>query len=342
MENNTFLDYMDSKFKDRFYLEQPVAYQTLANSLKRKQLAHAYLFHGPKGTPKKEAAFLLAKSLICKEADPFACENCQQCHRIDNGSYVDLIYLDGEGKSIKLENMHYIRDSFVKTGIESSNQKIYIINYAENATEEALNALLKFLEEPSGSTTTAILISEQVDRLLPTIRSRCQSIQFKPLVSQSCYEYCNEAGYNLLDSYLLSQLYRDLNQIHVMKEKEEYQTAKEMFMNFIIQLEDNESMAFVDLEKIFLSVKKDKSKETLRCFMELCSLFFMDLFRESFVEDEWYIEQSERMRKSKYHKVSVIQLFLEAQNKLLPSSTFNQILIIEQLFYQLKEVTKNG
>ena len=68
---------------------------------------------------------------------------------------------------------------------------IYVLDHAENATPDALNSLLKFLEEP-GSDMIAILIVEQLDRVLPTIISRCQNIPFTPLRASQCYAAVQE------------------------------------------------------------------------------------------------------------------------------------------------------
>ena len=81
-------------FKDILREQQPVVYHTLGNALEHNRLAHAYMFSGPSGTPKKETAYLLAQSLVCRESG-FACEVCDTCERIAHNEYADMIYLDG-------------------------------------------------------------------------------------------------------------------------------------------------------------------------------------------------------------------------------------------------------
>ena len=75
-------------FKERLRKQQPIAYQTLENALCQDRLAHAYMFNGPSGTGKKEAAYLLAQSILC-DAEGFACESCaKMCIRDRNyGAY---------------------------------------------------------------------------------------------------------------------------------------------------------------------------------------------------------------------------------------------------------------
>ena len=156
-------------FKDILREQQPVVYHTLRNALENDRLAHAYMFSGPSGTPKKETAYLLAQSLVCGQPG-FACETCDTCERIIHNEYADMIYLDGTSVSIKKDDILKLQHAFAKTGLEKTGKKIYVLDHAENATPDALNSLLKFLEEP-GSDMIAILIVEQLDRVLPTIIS---------------------------------------------------------------------------------------------------------------------------------------------------------------------------
>ena len=135
-------------FKERLCKQQPIAYQTLENALCQDRLAHAYMFNGPSGTGKKEAAYLLAQSILC-DAEGFACESCAICQRVLHDEYSDMIYLDGSTKAIKKEDIMKLQSAFSKTGLEGKGKKIYILDHAENATVDALNSLLKFLEEPN-------------------------------------------------------------------------------------------------------------------------------------------------------------------------------------------------
>ena len=166
--------------------QQPVVYTTLKHALELDKLAHAYMFSGPAGTMKKEAAYLLAQSLVCS-THGFACECCDTCKRIAANEFADLKYIDGTTTSIKKEDIVKLQKEFNKTGLETTGKKIYILDHAENATPDALNSLLKFLEEPTND-MTAILIVEQMDRVLPTIISRCQNIPFTAPGFFSCYQ----------------------------------------------------------------------------------------------------------------------------------------------------------
>ena len=157
---------------------QPVVYQTFVNSIKRKTLSHAYLLSGNPGTPLFSVAKYLAKSILCDNPDPLACDNCITCIRIDSNNYPDVIILDGSKATIKKEDVLNIETRFEKTALESKNIMIYIINLVENMTTEAVNSMLKFLEEPD-SPVYAFLTTNNENNVLPTILSRCQILHLK-------------------------------------------------------------------------------------------------------------------------------------------------------------------
>ena len=114
-------------FKDILREQQPVVYHTLRNALEHNRLAHAYMFSGPSGTPKKETAYLLAQSLVCRESG-FACEVCDTCERIAHNEYADMIYLDGTSVSIKKDDILKLQHAFAKTGLEKTGKKKEILS----------------------------------------------------------------------------------------------------------------------------------------------------------------------------------------------------------------------
>lgn len=186
--------------KEEFKEEQPVVYQTLSNALKGNHLAHAYLFTGSKGSPKSEAALLFAQSLVCKhpDSDGFACQECPACRRIAGKESLDYFRIEKVGtiierinpfshkkegteiqKRIRKQDIVDLQNYFQNTGAEEGGNRIYILEDYDQATPDASNSLLKFLEEPQPG-IFGILIAEEKSAVLPTIQSRCQWIQFRP------------------------------------------------------------------------------------------------------------------------------------------------------------------
>lgn len=146
----------------------------LGRALANGRLAHAYLFSGPDGIGKQLMAIALARAVACDEQR--GCGECTPCRKIDHRNHPDLHLLEPQGTSIKIEQVRTIQRDLSLKPLEAS-RKICLIDQAELLTTGASNALLKTLEEPRGD-SLLILLTAQPNRLLETIRSRCQNIPF--------------------------------------------------------------------------------------------------------------------------------------------------------------------
>ncbi|MCM2263736.1 MAG: DNA polymerase III subunit delta' [Desulfuromonadales bacterium] len=146
----------------------------LRRALAGGRLAHAYLFAGPEGVGKRLMALAVARTLFCEQRT--GCGECAACRKLDHRNHPDLHVLEPDGSSIKIEQVRAIQRDLSLRPVEGS-RKVCLIESAEAMTTAAANALLKTLEEPRGD-TLLILLSSQPQRLLETIRSRCQILQF--------------------------------------------------------------------------------------------------------------------------------------------------------------------
>ncbi|MCL5071714.1 MAG: DNA polymerase III subunit gamma/tau, partial [Actinobacteria bacterium] len=161
--------------------------KTLKNAVKTSRLSHAYIFCGPRGTGKTSTARILAKAVNCKshEKDKNViepCNVCENCISITNGTNVDVIEIDAasnrkvEPTRELIERVNYLPNYLKK--------KVYIIDEVHMLTDAAFNTLLKTLEEPPEH-VMFILATTEPDKVLPTILSRCQRFNFKPISSDS-------------------------------------------------------------------------------------------------------------------------------------------------------------
>ena len=107
---------------------------------------------------------------------------------------MDLIVLDGRESTISKDMVDSLQERFTKTAVEKNGQRVYIIRNCENATAAAQNSMLKFLEEP-GAGITAILITDNINRLLPTILSRCTQLPFVPMGEEWLVRCAQDAGF---------------------------------------------------------------------------------------------------------------------------------------------------
>ncbi len=165
--------------------------------LRRGRLAHAYLFVGPSGIGKRRFARTLAQALLCEmrdEADLEPCGACPACAQVEAGSHPDLIL------TAKERDQHELSIDSVRTAIRAlgfkadrGRGKIAIIDDADDMNAYAANCFLKSLEEPPPR-SLLILIGTSIDRQLPTIRSRCQTVAFQPLPEALVAELLTGSG----------------------------------------------------------------------------------------------------------------------------------------------------
>ena len=263
------------------YLEtkQPIIYRTFVRSLENHHLSHAYLISGNPGTPLLQVAKYLAKSILCDNPEPLACNNCITCLRVDDENYPDFIVLDGSAKTIKKEEVGNIEEQFEKTAFESKGIMIYIIHLVENMGVEAINSILKFLEEP-GSEIYAFLTTNNENNVLPTIISRCQLLRLKLVNRQEVIEDAISLNVPQEDAELLSYFYNDGELIYdIVNDKEkvdDYKDAKDAFVDFLeaLKKEDKREAIYYAQTSIIPLVK---TKESARFFLDMLVEGFEDI-----------------------------------------------------------------
>ena len=263
------------------YLEtkQPIIYRTFVRSLKNHHLSHAYLISGNPGTPLLQVAKYLAKSILCDNPDPLACNNCITCLRVDDENYPDFIVLDGSAKTIKKEEVGNIEEQFEKTAFESKGIMIYIIHLVENMGVEAINSILKFLEEP-GSEIYAFLTTNNENNVLPTIISRCQLLRLKLVNRQEVIEDAISLNVPQEDAELLSYFYNDGELIYdIVNDKEkvdDYKDAKDAFVDFLEALKKDDKREAIYYAQTSI-IPLVKTKESARFFLDMLVEGFEDI-----------------------------------------------------------------
>jgi DNA polymerase III subunit delta' len=142
-----------------------------SQSNKGQQMTHAWLFTGPAGSGRSNAAVAFAAALVCRTG---GCNKCAECLSVIAGSHADVDLIRTEGLSIKVDE---IRDliSRASWAPSVSNYRVVVIEDADRLTESAANALLKVIEEP-GLRTVWLLCAPTLTDVLPTIRSRCRHL----------------------------------------------------------------------------------------------------------------------------------------------------------------------
>ncbi|MDD5350935.1 MAG: DNA polymerase III subunit gamma/tau [Chthoniobacteraceae bacterium] len=161
--------------------------QTLKNAIAANRLAHAYLFVGPRGTGKTSTARILAKALNCVNGPTVTpCGECDACKEIAAGNSLDVLEIDGASNN-GVEQVRELREN-VRFAPTHGKYKIYIIDEVHMLTTAAFNALLKTLEEPPPH-VKFIFATTDVQKVLPTILSRCQRFDLRRIPARLIAEH---------------------------------------------------------------------------------------------------------------------------------------------------------
>ena len=317
---------------------QPVIYQTFLNAFEKDQLSHAYLISGSNGAPLLNVATFFAKSLLCDNPSPLACDNCITCLRVDDGNYPDFFVYDGSKASIKKDDVDRIESSFEMEAFESKGVRVYILHLIETMTRQAINSILKFLEEP-GEKVYAFLTTNNENLILPTIISRCQLLRLKMVDKQIVIKNAVELGVDIKDAELLSYFYNDGELIkEIMDNKDEndaFFTAKDCFEQVIQVLAEGDSkdvLYFVE-SNITSNIK---SKETCRYFVNMLVMAFEDIIsiqnQKKVFLDSYATILNNLASKLSHFDESLIEL-LKCSD--LINLNVNISLLIDHLFYIL-------
>ena len=164
---------------------------TLKNAIRNNQLAHAFLFCGPRGVGKTTCARILAKTINCtnQTADGEACNTCYSCVSFDAGTSMNIHELDAASNN-SVDDIRALVEQ-VRFAPQAGKYKVYIVDEVHMLSSSAFNAFLKTLEEPPPY-AIFILATTEKHKILPTILSRCQIFDFKRITNNDTVEHLQE------------------------------------------------------------------------------------------------------------------------------------------------------
>lgn len=229
---------------DDFISDQAIAYKIFKNSIIKNKLSHAYLINTNGYHKGFDFAKAFAKYLLCPNNETGSHE-CSVCHLIDNNSYSEFKVIEADGLWIKKEQTDELQEMFSMKSL--SDRKVYIINGVENLNISASNSILKFLEEPEEG-IVAILITDNIYKVLGTIVSRCQVINLNNVQVKS-------------DDMLLNvgnQLYNDSDKINEFVNDSESINKIGHVIDFIEYLYSNKLDTLVYINKYWNDFFKGK------------------------------------------------------------------------------------
>ena len=192
--------------------------ELLQETIKNEKVSHSYLFIGQAGIGKKMLAKEFAKAVLCLENNK-CCDTCKSCLEFDSQNNPDFVLIEPEGNNIKIEQIRNMQRKVQEKPI-ISGKKIYIIDNADLMTQEAQNALLKTLEEPP-EFVTIILIGENENAFLATIKSRCMILHFNSISNLDMKKYLEDNYHMNVTSNMLDVFHGSIGKAIEIKDKQE-------------------------------------------------------------------------------------------------------------------------
>lgn len=312
----------------REYLKknQPIFYNLINNEFSQEKIPHAFLLVG--NNTEKPLNFL-AMSLICDET--LACMKCNDCRKVLENKYGDILKFNGKDISIKKGDIELIQNTFKKSSLEGK-VKIYIIENIEYSTKEAMNTLLKMLEEPEEG-IYALFTAQNINRVLPTILSRCQIIDIKPdskeiIVKQLKNENIPDDAANIL-----SFLTVDINEARELYD-ERFEFMQVQVINFIEDLYFKRNNLIINTQTNLL--KKYKERNDIKLFLNMLVLAMKDVFHVKHQQKILYsknIDLFKTIDVSVEYLIKQIELVLETIYVI--QSNANVALLMDSLMYRL-------
>lgn len=260
---------------DDFKLEQNIAYRIFLNTIKKDKISHAYLIETNGYYKAFEFALSLTKALMCpyNYTNSKNCSNCAQCRAIDDNNFIELKIIKPEGEWIKKEQLDELQLLFSKKAI-IGNKKIYIIDQIEKLNVTSANSILKFLEEPEEG-IIAILLCENINKILSTIVSRCQIISLKNVHSK----LLNTS----LNSKVACKIFTSEEDIKKFIENEESNNIINNVVQFVNYYEDNKIDTLLYIDSLWNCFFKER-KEIFLAF-EIMLLYYTDILKYKMGEE---------------------------------------------------------
>lgn len=326
-------------FKDIIGQEQVKKH--LQTGITSGNISHAYIINGETGSGRRLLASALTKTLLCtnRTEDGDACGKCKSCLQTQTNNHPDVRFITHEKASLSVEDIRaqLVNDITIKP--YSSAYKVYIIPDANKMTEQAQNALLKTIEEPP-SYAVIILITENCNTLLETVRSRCIILNTAPLDHNSITEYLIK---NLQMEPERAQIAAKFCQGNVGKavhfaSSEDFHETKQDALNLLKSIDTMDTASLVSYIKE-LSQHKGKIND----YLDLMLLWYRDVLMFKVTKDanillyhEEYNMISQHATKYAYDDIETILHAID-KAKLRLDSNVNFETAIELLLLTIKE-----
>lgn len=313
----------------------------LENAIRMNKISHAYIINGERNAGKEFIAKTFAMALQCEnrqEEEP--CQECHSCKQAQSGNHPDIIFISHEKPgTIGVEDIRKQINGDVSIKPYSGPKKIYIMNEGEKMTVQAQNALLKTLEEPP-EYAVILILTTNVNSLLPTILSRCVVLNMKPVRDDQIKSFLMEtmAIPDYKADICVAFARGNLGKARLLAKSEEFDKVKEEAITLLKYINE------MELSEIVAAIKKiNEYKFDVNDYMDILSIWYRDVLLFKATHDANHLifrEEIQYIRKvadrSTYEGIEKIIDALEKSKQRL-SANVNFDLTMELLLLTIKE-----
>ncbi len=312
----------------------------LQNALSTGKISHAYIINGEKSSGKEFIAKVFAMALQCDEEGDEPCQKCHSCRQALSGNHPDIIYVTHEKpNAIGVDDIRAQVNNDVAIKPYSGPYKVYIMNEAEKMTPQAQNAILKTLEEPPAY-AVFLLLTSNVDSLLPTIISRCVVLNMKPVPDELVKKYLMEQMQvpDYKAEVCVAFARGNVGKAKALASSEDFENVKSEALSLLKYIRD------MELNEIIAAIKKIMEyKLEINDYLDICAIWYRDVLLFKATNDVNHLifrEEIQTIRKtaqrSSYEGIETVIEALEKAKKRLDANV-NFELTMELLMLTIQE-----
>ena len=312
----------------------------LQNALSTGKISHAYIINGEKSSGKEFIAKIFAMALQCEKEGTEPCNECRSCKQALSKNQPDIIYVSHEKpNTISVDDIRAQVNNDVAIKPYSSKYKVYIINEAEKMTVQAQNAILKTLEEPPAYAVIVLLVSN-VNSLLPTILSRCVTLNMKPvrdeLIRKFLMEELQVPDYKA--NVCVGFARGNVGKAKLLASSEEFENIKAEALSLLKYIKD------MEMQEIVAAIKKiNEYKLEIQDYFDIIAIWYRDvlLFKATMDANQLiFRDEIQTLRKiaarCSYEGIEKVIEALSAAKKRMEANV-NFDLLMELLLLEIQE-----
>ena len=312
----------------------------LQNALESGKISHAYIINGEKSSGKEFIATVFAMALQCEKEGTEPCNECRSCKQALSKNQPDIIYVSHEKpNTISVDDIRAQVNNDVAIKPYSSKYKVYIINEAEKMTPQAQNAILKTLEEPPAYAVILLLVSN-MNSLLPTILSRCVTLNMKPVRDELIRKYLMEELQvpDYKANVCVGFARGNVGKAKLLASSEEFENIKAEALSLLKYIKD------MEMQEIVAAIKKiNEYKLEIQDYFDIIAIWYRDvlLFKATMDANQLiFRDEVQTLRKiaarCSYEGIErVIQALSTAKKRMEANVNFD--LLMELLLLEIQE-----